>query len=101
MSEVLPPVLFQMGTGGIAGFFVGFAIKKILKILAVIIGLFALAVAYLGYRGVLSVNYQRFAEVIGGLIPSLESVSWLTPILSHIPFAGSMGAGALIGWKMG
>lgn len=101
MSEILPPVIFQMGTGGIAGFFIGFAVKKLLKILAVIIGLFSLAVAYLGYKGVLHVDYQRFAEVLGGLIPSLENVSWLTPILSHIPFAGSMGAGALLGWKMG
>ena len=32
MSEILTPVVYQLGLGGIGGFIVGYAIKKIVKI---------------------------------------------------------------------
>lgn len=34
------PTLFSIGSGGVIGFLVGFAIKRVIKILAVIAGIF-------------------------------------------------------------
>ena len=42
MSEIVLPIVYQLGAGGILGFVVGYAIKKMMKIVAVIIGIFAL-----------------------------------------------------------
>lgn len=48
--ETISPTLFSMGSGGLIGFLVGFAIKRIFKILAVISGLFLGALIYLHHR---------------------------------------------------
>ena len=33
MSELISPIVYQIGAGGILGFIVGYAVKKLLKIL--------------------------------------------------------------------
>ena len=43
MSEVLTPVVYQLGLGAVGGFIIGFALKNITKLLIVTIGLFVLA----------------------------------------------------------
>ena len=53
-SEVL---LFSTGGGFLCGALAGYAIKKILKIGAIIVGLFVLGLGYLSYRGRINVNW--------------------------------------------
>jgi uncharacterized membrane protein (Fun14 family) len=33
MSEIVSPLVFQLGTGGVGGFIVGFALKKLSKLI--------------------------------------------------------------------
>ena len=47
MSEIITPIVYQLGLGAVGGFIVGFALKKITKLFIVIIGLFVLALLYL------------------------------------------------------
>jgi len=102
MSEVFLPIAYQLGAGGVLGFVVGYAIKKMLKILAVILGLFALAIIYLGYSGIIQVNYEKFAELIERTyIGAGQASQWMTPIIAHLPFAGSFLAGIALGLKVG
>jgi uncharacterized membrane protein (Fun14 family) len=58
ISEILPPIVFQVGTGGIGGFIVGFAVKKLSKLIAIVVGLFLLVLIYLGTQGIVSINYS-------------------------------------------
>jgi len=102
MSEILTPVVYQLGIGGILGFFVGYAIKKLTKLLAVLAGLFALLLIYLGYQGVINVNYGKLAEAVQGLMGGAsQALNWLTPIIANLPFAGSFMAGMVAGLKIG
>jgi hypothetical protein len=50
------------GTGGafLLGFITGYAIKKVIKLAAVIVGLFIAALAYLEYQRIISVDSRRF-----------------------------------------
>ena len=76
------------------GFVAGCAIKKLLKILAVIAGLFALALIYLGYTGIISVNYEKLTEAIEGLMSGLRGATqWAWPIIANLSFAGSFLVG--------
>jgi uncharacterized membrane protein (Fun14 family) len=47
--------VFSAGGGFLFGAVVGFAIKKVMKIAAVVVGLFAAALAYLSYKGLIDV----------------------------------------------
>jgi len=102
LSEVLAPIAYQLGAGGLGGFLVGYAAKKIAKIVAVIIGLFILVLVYLGSTGMISVNYERLAESISRLLGMAEGAPGLfITIVSHLPFAASFVGGFALGLKMG
>jgi uncharacterized membrane protein (Fun14 family) len=102
MSELISPLVYQLGAGGVLGFIVGYAVKKVVKILIVIAGLLTLGLLLLEYQGIINVNYDKLLELVGSYTGGLgESVSWLNPILAYLPFAGSFALGAVVGLKAG
>jgi uncharacterized membrane protein (Fun14 family) len=102
MSEIATPLVFQLGTGAIGGFVVGYAIKKVAKLIVVLIGIFLLAWIYLSSQGILYVNYDKLNNAIEGLLGGAgQAAGWLTPIIAHLPFAGSFLVGFFLGFKMG
>jgi uncharacterized membrane protein (Fun14 family) len=102
MSEIVTPLVYQVGAGGVGGFIAGYALKKLLKIVAVIIGLFILALVYLGYKGYISINYSALANVVSSTLGLTGQASeWITPIISHLPFVGVFGLAFFLGFKMG
>lgn len=91
-----------MGVGGVGGFIVGYAFKKISKLIIILAGLFFLLLLYLGYSGIIGINYYKLLEAIGnGLGLSGQAVQWLIGIISILPFAGSFTVGFFLGLKMG
>ena len=102
MSQVVSPLVFQLGVGGVGGFVVGFALKKLSKLTLVLIGVFILALIYLSARGIININYNALWKALVSLIGSAGSAfSWLIGFISVLPFAGSFIAGFVIGLKLG
>lgn len=102
MSEFISPLAFQLGVGGVGGFVVGFAIKKLSKLVLVLIGLFLLALIYLGARGIININYDALWSGLSGLLGLAGSAfSWLVGVISLLPFAGSFLVGFFLGLKLG
>jgi uncharacterized membrane protein (Fun14 family) len=102
MSEIVSPLAFQLGVGGVGGFIVGYALKKLSKLILVLIGLFVLALIYLSTQGVININYDSLWNALSGLIGIGGSVfSWLIGVISLLPFAASFVAGFLLGLKLG
>ena len=102
MSEILSSIGFQLGAGGIGGFIVGFALKKIGKIIAIIMGLFIAALIYLGYQGIINVNYQALFDAVAGAFGLAGAAfSWLAGAISLLPFAGTFVLGLPLGFKLG
>jgi len=102
VSEILTPLVFQLGAGGIAGFVVGYALKKLAKIVAFILGLFFIALLYLGYTGIINVNYGKLIEAIEGLMRSVAGASsWITAVIAVLPFAATFAVGFGLGLKVG
>ena len=54
--------LFSAGGGFLLGAVAGYAIKKVMKIPAVVIGLFVAALAYLSYKGWVNVKWAAMEE---------------------------------------
>ena len=105
MSEtpsLLTPLVAQLGVGGIGGLCVGYALKKVAKVVAVIIGLFFLGLQYLAYKGIISINYIGLENWANGVLSGLGAAEGvLTTIIANLPFAASFAVGLAMGLKMG
>jgi len=100
--SAITPLVYQLGLGGIGGFIAGYALKKMMKLAAIIIGLFILALVYLGYQGIISINYSELGNAVSGALGLTGAAAdFLGPIIAHLPFAGSFGLGFFLGLKMG
>ena len=55
----IAPFAGTVGGGFLAGLITGWAIKKVLKLAAIIIGLFIAALAYLEYHRIVNVDWDR------------------------------------------
>src|SRR3712207_8950101 len=65
-------MLTSVSSGGIAGFLIGYALKKGIKIILGIAGLFLGALAYLNYKGLVTVDWERIASVSNKAISELS-----------------------------
>jgi uncharacterized membrane protein (Fun14 family) len=72
-STSITLLLGTVGFGGIAGFLVGFALKKIMKILAIIAGVFFAAVMFLQSQGLLNINWDKLQTVSEPMISILTN----------------------------
>jgi uncharacterized membrane protein (Fun14 family) len=59
MATDLAPLAGTVGGCFCIGFITGYAIKKVIKLAAVIVGLFIAALAYLEYQRILSVDWHK------------------------------------------
>jgi len=102
VSEVFPSLGYQLGIGAVGGFIVGFAVKKVSKLVAVVVGLFLVALIYLGVKGIINVNYDALWSALADSLGLASSAfSWLVAVISLLPFAGSFIVGFLLGFKLG
>jgi uncharacterized membrane protein (Fun14 family) len=100
--DTLNIILVQLGIGGVGGFLVGYAVKKVVKIIAVILGLGLLSLLYLSYKGIVQISYDKLLSEVEkglGLIGAGQSI--IPSIIANIPFAASFTAGFLLGLKKG
>ena len=97
----------QIGFGGTFGFLLGYGLKKVativLKIAALIAGLFMLGLTWLASAGVITLNFDAFTSTMGnGMAGALSalvgSLVWAAQIL---PLGGSFGLGFYLGAKKG
>jgi len=102
MVEILTPLLTQLGVGGVAGLCTGYALKKIGKLVAVLVGIAFLGLELLAYKGIISINYSALQEWAAGLIGQVgEAEGILTLIIGNLPFASSFLVGLALGLKIG
>ena len=101
-SSFLTPLVTQLGVGGIIGLCIGYAVKKIAKIVAAIIGIFSLGLIYLESQGIISVDWLGVEAWGNTALEGLGKVEGLLGVfLSNLPFAGGAIIGFGIGIKMG
>lgn len=95
MSEVINPIISQIGIGGIGGFLVGYLLKRVLKF-AMIVGVFAFILLYFVYDKAIDLNYTELMARAEQIVVPLWS--FVSPLLSQIPALGSLIIGVLIGF---
>ena len=102
MSELIAPVVYELGLGAVGGFVIGFALKKIAKIFLIVLGVFIIALLYLAASDIISINFGALWSAVGGWLGGAgEAASLLTGLIGLIPFIGSFAVGFFLGFKLG
>ena len=113
------PAAATLGGGFFVGVLIGYALKKVIKMVAVIGGLFLAGLAYLQYHQIANINWNKLQTVLEGTITTLSNAGIQIPGISSadghaaatssllsmtnfgIPLTGSMSAGFTIGFIKG
>ena len=115
--ESFGPTAATMGGGFFVGVLIGYALKKVIKIVAVIVGLFLSALAYLQSQQIANINWNKLQTISEGAITTLSNAiihiqssgdphaaataSSLAMTSFGIPLTGSMSAGFTLGFMRG
>jgi len=99
MSDVFTNILFPLSTGGAGGFLIGYATKKIIKILMFFLGLCSLLLFYLAHIGVININSDKLAEATSSLLA--QTAGFFSATIAYLPFSGSFVAGFALGIMKG
>lgn len=97
----------QVGFGGTLGFLLGYGLKKVaaivLKILALVAGLFMLGLTWLASVGIITINLNAFSTAVGNAFAGTLAglVGSLTFMAQILPMGGSFGLGFYLGAKKG
>jgi uncharacterized membrane protein (Fun14 family) len=104
----------SIGIGGFLGFLMGYAIKKILKIIIVVAGLLVGIMYYLQYNGLVALNWAKVEATLGNAMTNFNGFSLNTPFFpgisdqildaisnSGIPLTGGFAAGFAFGLSKG
>jgi uncharacterized membrane protein (Fun14 family) len=63
MTEPLASIAATIGGGFFGGMLIGYAIKKIIRIAAIIVGLFFAGLTYLQYQQIVAINWDKISGV--------------------------------------
>ena len=112
--ENFGPAAATLGGGFLVGILIGYTLKKVIKIAAVIVGLFFSGLAYLQYHQIANINWNELQTVSEGALTTLsntiiiqiptfgntsdQAAASLTMTSFDIPLTGSMSAGFTIGF---
>jgi uncharacterized membrane protein (Fun14 family) len=105
-----------IGGGFFVGILIGYAVKKVIKLVAVIVGLFLAGLAYLQYHQIDNINWNKLQQVSEDAITTLSNAIVQIPAVGYtsdqaasslvmtsfgISLTGNMSAGFTIGFMKG
>jgi uncharacterized membrane protein (Fun14 family) len=97
-----------VGGGFFGGLLLGYALKKVVKVVAIIVGLFIAGLAYLQYQQIAAFDWNRIevlastalGNVTSQITNSQEAIAFSMSNFG-IPLTGSMSAGFAVGFMKG
>ena len=103
------------GGGFFSGILIGYALKKIIKIVVIIAGFFLAPLAYLQYQQIANINWDKLQAISADIfttlanatpqIPDFDGIGNISPELVMtnlgIPLTGSLAIGFTIGFMRG
>jgi uncharacterized membrane protein (Fun14 family) len=106
-AEALTSIPATIGGGFIGGLLLGFAIKKVVKLIAVMVGLFIAGLAYMQYQQIAYFDWDKIERTIKEIFGNVSSQISGQDISSFafsnlgIPLTSGMSAGFAVGFMKG
>jgi uncharacterized membrane protein (Fun14 family) len=105
--DTLASITATIGGGFFVGLVTGWALKKVIKLLAVVVGLFLAALIYLQTQTIINVNWDKLQSVsvasLSTIGNSITNTGGVTSVMGNLglPLTGGLSAGLAIGFVKG
>jgi uncharacterized membrane protein (Fun14 family) len=109
-TDTLTPMSASIDGGFFGGLLIGYGLKKVIKMLAIVVGLFLAGLAFLQYQQIASINWNKIEQTIaafastttGTINDNNNSIAALVTMSNFgIPLTSSMSIGFTIGFMKG
>jgi uncharacterized membrane protein (Fun14 family) len=105
-------ITFTIGVGFFGGILIGYALRKVVRIAAIVSGLFLAGLVYLQYQQIASINWDKLEQASKGVVRTFANtitligtnnigVSELSITDFGIPLTSSISVGFTIGFMKG
>jgi uncharacterized membrane protein (Fun14 family) len=106
-SDIIASISSSVGGGFFRGILLGYALKKVVKLIAIVVGLFLAGLAYLQHQQIASVNWSKVEGTISSIANATTNtfndynIETLAMTNLGIPLTGGLSAGFTIGFMKG
>jgi uncharacterized membrane protein (Fun14 family) len=98
----LQQIGLELGGGALIGGVIGFAAKKVAKLIAIIIGLELALFKFLEAKGILTVDWGALTGAASDSVNTgAQASGWVTSLLATLPVSAGFTGGFLLGFKKG
>jgi uncharacterized membrane protein (Fun14 family) len=88
--ESFGPTAATLGGGFFVGFLIGYALKKVIKMVAVIAGLFLAGLVYLQSQQIANINWNKLQTVSGGVLTTVANLTMQIQGISSVSGDGML-----------
>ncbi|MHC4262551.1 MAG: FUN14 domain-containing protein [Planctomycetota bacterium] len=100
--EDLLPVFTETSFFALIGFALGYATRKVVKLMLIFVAIFFAGIQLLVYAGVADVDWGQAIELLNGLILNVKEEQTFTEIAkAKVPSFGGLAGGYLLGFRRG
>ena len=107
-ADTFTSISATIGGGFVGGLLLGYALKKVIKLMAVVVGLFMAGLAYLQYQQVAYFDWEKIERVVTTVSGNVSShvigsqdISSFALSNLGIPLTSGMSAGIAVGFVKG
>jgi uncharacterized membrane protein (Fun14 family) len=112
-TENWTSIMTTLGASFLVGILIGYALKKVVKLLAIVTGLFFAGLSYLQYQQIIDIRWVKLQSVSQNAASALANATTQTPGFSSghmaalaitnfgIPLTGIMAIGFAVGFIKG
>jgi len=113
MPDFIGAFMATLSGGFFTGVLIGYALKKMVKLIAVVVGLFLAGLAYLHYQQIVVISWNKIPRLSQNVVSALANATAQIPGFSSdhmaaltmtkfgIPLTGSMVMGFAVGFVKG
>ena len=94
-------ILMTLGGGGLAGWAVGFTLKKVAKLAALVLGVGFMSIQYLAYNSYITIDWERIKKTVPDEQLEQSANSLMSMLTYNLPFAGAFLVGFWMGFRKG
>jgi len=95
----LEGLIADLGYAGFAGFVVGFAVKKLLNLFLMLMGLYLLSLFWLQSKGFIDINWAQLWVLVKSLFSGVDE--FVRGVFKTVAFSFALAAGFFLGFKTG